>query len=242
MNITSQTTVNGKPVQVIKQTTRVELKTPGRGVLNIVTDDTPAPGQPVTRIMQLDDNDARTIFTGYIETVTQAQKNAWSIVVRELAAVLARRITISVRHCKASNILAAIADQTGLQFVLPKSDWTEKDLARFQHIGTGYSALDKLLTAFNVKKGIWHQQTDGRIYVGEYEHSLVNKTIKLAPEHISEVSSTSGEIPAIPRLRPGVKIDINGQIKYITAIDIDTDTMRLTWQASITDKRLQATT
>ena len=51
MNITTLTTVNGKEVQVEKQTTRLELFTPGRGVLNIVSEEIPTPGQPVMRIM-----------------------------------------------------------------------------------------------------------------------------------------------------------------------------------------------
>lgn len=241
MNITTLTTVNGKEVQVEKQTTRLELFTPGRGVLNIVSEETPTPGQPVMRIMQLEDNAPRIVFTGYIDAVTQVQKNAWSVTVRELSAALARRINISTRHAKAAHVLQAITEQTGLQFLLPESEWTQKDLPRFQHIGTGYSALDKLLTAFNVQKGIWHQQTDGRVYVGEYEKSAVNKAIQLQPEQISKVSSTAGEIPALPRLRPGHRINVNGSEKYITAIDTSADTMRLTWSTSITDNRFKAT-
>lgn len=241
MNISSTTIVNGKSVQVVKQATRLELRTPGRGVLTIIADEVPTPGNHVERVMQIDDNEPRSTFQGYIETATQVQASAWSIIVREFSAVLARRINISLRHCKASQILKALAEQTGVQFVLPESEWTEKDLPRFQHIGTGYSAIDKVLTAFSIQKGMWHQQTDGRIYVGEYEKSLVNKEIQLQPEQIDNINATGGEIPAIPRLRPGVRININGQIKYISSIDTAADTMRITWQTSITDKRLKAT-
>lgn len=241
MNITTLTTVNGHEVQVQKQTTRLELFTPGRGVLNIVSEEAPEPGQPVLRVMKLDDNQPRIVFTGYIDAVTQVQKKSWSITVREISATLARRVVVSVRHATAENILQSLTEQTGLQFLLPESDWTEKDLPRFQHIGTGYSALDKLLTAFSVKKGIWHQQTDGRVYVGEYENSSVNKVITLQPSDISNVSSTAGEISAIPQLRPGHRISVSGTEKYITAIDTSADTMRLTWATTITDNRFKAT-
>lgn len=240
MKINTLIEVAGAPVQEIKKALRLEHKTPGRGIITIKTDTAPAEGGPVQVTMQLGDNQPRIVMLAFIESATPGQGGQWQIMVRELAGLLNRRISINLRSCTAQQILAAISEKTGAHFVLPDSEWTKQDLPRFQHIGGGYGALDNLLRAFRVDGGTWQQQPDGRIYVGELEKSLVGgKAIEIEAGIFDDLSISSGTLPAIPRLRPGTKISVGGKVRQIAAIDITDNTMRLHWVKSLHEEKLR---
>lgn len=240
MNITSLLKINSSPVLEIKKTIRLELKTPGRGIFTVKQDEAPKAGQLIESAMQLGETPARTVFIGFIETVTPIQRGVFQVLAREPAAALNRPLPLSLRHCTPQQILTAISEITGLQFVLPKSDWVKEDVPRFQHTGGGYGALDNLLRVFSVPRGIWQQQTDGRIYVGELDKSPSGgKAIEIQAEFLNNMSSTGGDIPAIPRLRPGVEIKINSETFFITSIDVAENTMRLQWDKNPFDKKLR---
>ncbi len=240
MKIKTLIEVAESPAHEIKKALRLEHKTPGRGIITIKTDTTPAEGDPVKVTMQLGDNEARVVMLAFVEAVTPGQVGEWRLLVRELAALLNRRISISLRSCTPQQVLAAISEKTGAHFVLPDSEWTKQDLPRFQHIGGGYGALDNLLRAFGVQNGTWQQQPDGRIYVGELEKSLVGgKVVEIEAAVFDDISTTSGTLPAIPRLRPGTKISIGGKVRHITAIDITDNTMRLHWVKNLQDEKLR---
>lgn len=241
MKITTWVTINQKPVGELSKSIRLDLTTPGRGIISVTSDQPVIPGQYIQISMQLGDNPAQVVFQGVVHNVTPMQKGAYKVVIREFSALLNQRISINLRHCTAENILSYISEKTGLVFVLPDSEWTKQDIARFQHVGGGYGALDNLLRVFQVKQGIWQQQPDGRIYVGELDKSIMQgKAVSLRPEIITNLSNTGGNIPAIPRLRPGARIRLNDHRKIITDVEINDNMMRLTWADNISNKHMQA--
>lgn len=240
MKITSVLNINNTAVHEIKKLIRLELKTPGRAIFHLKTNTAPLAGQLIESAMQLGDNEARTVFLGFVETVTPLQDGVFTIVAREAAAALNRPMAISLRHCTVQQVLEFISEKTGLDFVVPDSEWQKNDLPRFQHTGGGYGALDNLLRVFEVPNGIWQQQPDGRIYVGELEKSITGgKAIAVQSELISNMSNNGGDLPAMPRLRPGVKIQISGQDFYITGMDITDNTMRLQWDKNPFSEKLR---
>ena len=240
MKITTLVNISEKPVTLISQSIRLEIDTPARGILNIKTDEQIERGQLVEVAMQLGNEQAHYVFVGFIESITPSHTNGYQILVRELAALLNRRVAISLQHCTAKDIVSEISAQTGAHFVLPDSAWTKKDLPRYQHIGGGYSALDYLLRAFDVQSPIWQQQPNGTIYVGELEKSLMgSKAINIESEVFSNIGIAGGELPTMPRLRPGIKIKINGHEKQIASIDINNEIMRLGWVENLHDEKLR---
>lgn len=241
MKITTWVNINNTAVSDQAKSLRLDLVSPGRGLITVLADEPPEKGQYTKVAMQLGDNQVQIVFQGFIDQVTHIQTRQYRVLVREFSALLNQRIAINIQHATPADILAEISEQTGLVFVLPDSEWTKNDVARFQHIGGGYGALDYLLRTFNVKSPVWHQQPDGRIYVGELKKSLMaGKELTIKPELFSSISATAGTLPAIPRLRPGAKINHGTGTKYITAVEINDNLMRLTWADKISNKHLQA--
>lgn len=231
MKINKHTEINGEKVAATSSHIRLERNTPGRAIFTITKPENPPEiGQTINQSAQADGGPWRTLFAGYIERLVPTGTNVWQILARENAAALNQRLNINARHCQPADLLKTISEQTGVVFVMPESDWTKKTAARFQHIGTGYDALDQLIKIWEIPGGIWHQQPDGRVYVGEYNRSVINKTIELPADIFAAKAVTGGTMLLIPRLRPGVKIVTGDITQTITAIEITGDTMRLEWQ------------
>lgn len=240
MKINKHTEINGQKVSAPSSQIRLEIHTPGRAIFTISKpDQTPQPGQAITHSTQTGNSDWCTLFAGYIERVAITGPDTWQIIARENAAALNQRLNINARHCQPADLLNIISEQTGVAFVLPESDWTKKTAARFQHIGTGYGALDQLIKIWEIPAGIWHQQPDGRVYIGEKQHSITNKTIALPPDVFSQKTVTGATLILVPRLRPGTKIKTGDITQTVTAIDITGDTMRIEWQRP--PKKIRAT-
>jgi len=231
VKINKKTQIAGENVAAASSQIRLERNTPGRAIFTISQPEhAPQPGQTISHSASTASGEWRTLFAGYIERVVPTGHNVFQILARENAAVLNQRLNINARHCLPADLLKTISAQTGVVFVMPESDWTKKTAARFQHIGTGYDALDQLIKIWEIPGGIWHQQPDGRVYVGEYTSSVINKTIEIPAEKFAAKAVTGGTLLLIPRLRPGVKIKFGDNVQTITAIEITGDTMRLEWQ------------
>lgn len=241
MKISKQLKINSLDVKLISNHVRLEMQTPGRCVLTIATDKQPKRAQLIELNGQINTGDLRRIFYGYIDSITPQQNNVYKIVGREFSALLNQRIDLNLRHVTPAQVLQAIVLKTNLQFILPKSDWTKKSIARFQHIGGGYMALDSILRLWSVKRGFWHQQTDGQIYVGESEKSVPGqKKINIPASIFSLTSVNGGTLPLLPRLRPGVQIELAEQVLYINSVEIEGDNMRLNWLHDPWEKHLKA--
>ncbi len=114
-------------------------------------------------------------------------------------------------------------------------------MARFQHIGGGYVALDSILILWGVEKGIWHQQADGQVFVGESLKSVPGqKRMVLESARFESVSGVGGTLPLVPRLRPGVQIVIAGENLFINSVEIIGEKMRLNWLVNPWEKHLRA--
>ena len=229
MQIHKQLLMNGETAKLVTDQIRLELNTPGRALLT-VTDTTPERGQLVELNAQLDSQALRRVFYGYVEAVTEIKTGVYQVLARELTAALNRRIPLNLRHCLPGDVLTAISDLTGLTFVLPDQPWTQQTIARFQPIGGGYMALDSLLTLWQVSQGIWHQQPDGRVYVGEWAYSVPGqRSITLPANLFQDNSQIGGTLPLVPRLRPGVVIQQLAVPWLITRVEITGTWMRLNW-------------
>ena len=234
--------INGAPVECRKPVVRLDIQTPGRAIMTVLSDTAPERGNIIELIGKNSATDWVPQFLGYIETVQKNNTRAWQITAREITATLNRRLVINQRHCLPRDVLASISEQTGLTFVLPNNDWTQQQLPRFQHIGGGYGALDNILRVWGVNAGIWQLQTDGRVYIGELSSSVYKGAALSLPASIfKSLTALGGTIPLQPRIRPGIAIQIDGGDRQIIhQIDIDGDFQRLQWRPTINAKALRA--
>lgn len=243
MNIDHSLTINATAADLTANAVRLDIRTPGRAIITTRTDTTPARGHSLMLNSRLNGGDWRPVIWGFIETVQQLNTGHWQLVAREAAAALNRPLPLNLRHCQPADVLAAISDHTGLVFVLPASDWTKTQIGRFQHTGGGYGALDAILRIWNVTGGIWQQQPDGRVFIGERTASATGgKTISLPATAFSDLTAYGGTLPLLPRLRPGTGVQIDdGTPQIVHTIDINGDTMRLQWRPTLNSNNLRAT-
>ena len=241
MKITKQLKLAGVEAKLKSDSIFLEMQTPGRCIITVATTTTPMHGELIEINGQMAGHDLRRLFLGFVDTVTKLQDGIFKIVGRELAAFLNKRIALNLRHVTPSQVLEEISNQTGLKFILPDSEWTKKPVARFQHIGGGYMAMDSILNVWQVTNGIWQQQADGQIFIGESEKSVPGaKRIKLDAARFKSMSVKGGTLPLAPRLRPGVQIEIADQFLYVNSIEIHREEMRLNWLQNPWEATLRA--
>jgi len=240
MKIPKQLHINGETCELINDQIRLDLFAPGRALITF-SGDLPQPGALVEINAGTDDGPMCRLFYGYAEAVTEIRAGVYQVLARELAATMNRRLALNVRHCTPAQVLSAISLETGLQFVLPNRPWVNDISPRFQHIGGGYMALDRLLQVWKVQRGVWLQQSDGQVFVGELEQSLPgSRSLSLPANLFKSNTVTGGTLPLIPRLRPGVHIEHGGQRWVITQVEISGIEMRLQWTNDTWVDRLKA--
>ena len=167
-------------------------------------------------------------FTGFVENSMAIDGQQQKLFCRELTAGLNKRIPLSLRNVTLTQVLDAIAQQTGLVFVVPDQDYATTAVAAFYSVAGGYHCLDSLAKVFNIPQLIWQQQGDGKIFVGSWAHSFwVDKKIPL-PTHwqTKHGVANSATLPALPKLRPGVMINEN---YYVTDVALDGVNSVISW-------------
>lgn len=241
MKITKRLKINGKDAELDDQLSIMDFMTPGRAILKFRSDNSVSEKGIVELIGQLSDNPASMMVLGYIERVIESKNNYYQVLVRELSSLLNRRLSLNLRHCTAKDVLEKISDLVGAEFVIPDSDWVNEIIPRFQHIGGGYMALDSILKSWHVKHGVWHQQENGKIYIGEYEKSVLGeKIIELPADLIDKLTVTGGTFPLMPRIKPGMQVIIDKRINYISTVEVQQNTMRLKWVTNLWENKLRA--
>ena len=86
--------------------------------------------------------------------------------------------------------------------------------------------MDNLGLLFNIKKYVWQQQGNGKIFVGSWNDSIwANTNIPVPSDMIENAAIDSATIPLMPALRPGVII--NGQ--RVRNIQQQQSKMTITW-------------
>lgn len=231
MKLLKKLQVNGADISLVTDDVRLELHSPGRASLRVVS------SVALSGIVTLDlgyshQSQLHRWFTGFIEKSVTVSNNEQQLFCRELSAILNRRLPISLRHATLRTVLADISRQSGLRFNVPKAAYSDTRTPYFFSMGGGYHCMDAIGQVFNISDYIWQQQGNGEIYVGSWADSFwANKPLEL-PEKLltGHLPDDGADIPAVPALRPGIQF--NAQF-YITSITLNESKMRLTWSKQL---------
>ncbi|GAB6177973.1 hypothetical protein JCM16814_28640 [Desulfobaculum senezii] len=207
MKLAKSLAVGGKVVPLVSEDIRLQLHQPGRAVFQVQA---AAPLSGLVRFeMGYTSDEAVAFFMGVVEASHTVDDTQQRIMCRELAAVLAAPLPVSLRHPDLHDVLAAYTGLTGLEFVLPDAPYTRRRVPYFQTLGRGYHGMDQIGAVFGIKDAMWQQQGDGAVYVGAWQDSRwASRPVELAEKWFSRVSADGGKkLPAIPHLRPGVQLN-----------------------------------
>lgn len=244
MQLIKRVVINGNDVKLVNDNLVRELQTPGVAVLVVESDKPLAGGNLVQYSLGWRRDSVRIWFLGYIEQVIPMDNRQRRLLVRELPATLNRRLPLALRHCSVSEVLAAIAADTGLQFTLGKGEWRDRRAPFFFHTGGGYLAMDSIGAAFRIPNYVWQLQSDGRVYVGSW--SGLPDTGAVVPVPVRNLTAytagNSASVPTLPRFHPGIRIQIgDNDPVIITRVEQQGAGMRLAWCANPWDQRVKRT-
>lgn len=170
------------------------------------------------------------IFTGYVETCRKVDGQQHRITFREAGGVLTSRWAMSERNTDAQRILKKLSGESGAGFaIIAGNDWEKEPITHFVNPGTGIDVLDSLGAICKVANWHWQSRPDGVIALGP---RIDRDVIKLREDFFKELSSTSGTIPFLPKLRPGYRIQIGAgeNVNLISSITISGAFMRLEFE------------
>ncbi|MDK2595197.1 hypothetical protein [Pseudoalteromonas obscura] len=207
---------------VIKKQVQLDINSAGRASFEVVTNSEP------TGIVELHLGykltDMKPYFLGVIESKHFAN-GRWYLTCRELLGALAYQKSFSLRHPTISQVLDVLDEH--IEFVTPSADYMQIKVPMFCHAGTGIEALRQIGRVWQIPQYIFQQRPDGKVYVGSWHDSRwAQSTINDFPEHsLKTTSSTTGEVIAIPKLRPGLKL--NG--RHIQEVTLQNDRMQIRW-------------
>ncbi|GAA79223.1 hypothetical protein [Pseudoalteromonas sp. BSi20495] len=218
-------TIGGKPVtSIVTKSVQLDIASTGRAKFEIVTEEVPS-GLVELHLGYTLDNMV-PYFLGVIESKHQAN-GRWYLTCRELLGALSFTAPLAVRHATIKAVLDELA-KLGVEFVTPENaGYLNKTIPAFYHSGIGIEALKQIGKAWGISDFIFQQRPDGKIFVGSWHDSRWPlAAINDFPEHtITAKSSTTGELIAIPKLRPGIQI--NG--RNITETTLINDRMHIRW-------------
>jgi hypothetical protein len=171
-------------------------------------------------------------FTGYIESCQQIDGKQQRLIVREPAAVLAKRWPLSLRNTTALEVLNTLNAATGCAFKVGAGAWTLQPIPHFINIGSGFEALKLLGRELGVEDFTWLSQADGTIYVGALADAEINrKTVAVCADFFTNVSASGADCPVVPGFRPGKRVRLgNGEALTIDSITVSGEKMRINWQ------------
>lgn len=231
MKINKYAIINNERIQIIDCNIVLELSACGRGFITIPEKDKTSLKNKVIKINLGYGNDLQRFFTGFVESEQTAAHNAKKLFIRELIGCYQQTIDCSFQHPTLKVVTEYLTSKNCLQFNLPVADYVNTKIPHFKHSGTGYHLLQEIGRAFNIPEYTFFQTPTGKIYCGSYNDSYFNdKDIKLGDNLNKIASSTAGsnivEIPLVPKLRPGVKI--NG--KKVSIVNLINDNMTVTFE------------
>lgn len=225
MNLNKVLLVSGNQIPLINEDVRLNLFSPGRAAFTVMSD-TPLSGI-VSLSIGYQAKALSSIFTGYIESSNAIDDQQQRLFCRELTATLNRPLFLSLRHPTMQDTLREIAADTGLVFVTPEQPYARSMVPRFDSAGNGYHAMISVADVYKVPQYIWQQQGDSNVYVGSWADSAwPSKEIDIPSRWFSSHGlSGRAKIPAIPRLRPGIKINNN----FLIELTFIGNSMNLVW-------------
>jgi len=229
MKLTKLLTNNNSPLQLNSDDIHLSLTNPGTATFTVVST-SPVKGIVIFSVGYHPEN-MQIFFTGIITNCFQVTKNQYTLFCRELTYVLQQMLPLSLRNVTLNDTLAAISQQTGLSFVTPDRHYTKSPAAAFYSVGIGYHCMDALARVYRIPRAVWQQQGDGKVFVGSWDHSYwADREIDLPMEfQASSGISNSADIPAIPPLRPGVKLNTQA---IVTSVRLSGTNMHITWDSN----------
>jgi len=228
-------TVAGREYPLISEDVRLNLMTPGRAVFTVEA------GESLSGIvvfsLGFDPNDLNQFFLGYVESSTALDGKQQRLFCRELTATLNRPLPLSLRNVTLNGTLEKIAEDTGLEFVTPREQYSQAPAPAFYSMGGGYHCMDSLAQVFDIPQMIWQQQGNGQVYVGSWQHSYwANRPVEIETKWLTGFGNVNrARVPALPKLRPGVFFN---EGNYITQVQLDGSHMLLTWNQNPWSVRL----
>ncbi|ABZ75908.1 conserved hypothetical protein [Shewanella halifaxensis HAW-EB4] len=209
----ARATVNAKPVELKNHWLVLKSDSPGTCQITVNT--------KVNRLdkvaLDLGWGDmVDRVFIGYVERVMPAVNGWYTLFCRELAASLAFNLSVMLRHPTMRQVLDEVTKQTGLDFVVPDKAYSETAIPCFYCDGSGYEILDNIGRAYQIPDFIWHQQGNGKIYIGSYQDSFWHDKPVVIPTSMMtnhQVGRTA-TMPATPMVRPHVTAN-NERIKSV---------------------------
>ena len=177
-------------------------------------------------------------FEGYIDKIQPAENGHYKITVKENAGILSNRCPLSIEHPTMRDVLTALSQKTGLEFVVPeKVDYTDMVIPNFVCQGTGYQCLQQIGRAFNIPDLVWFQHTDQTIHISAYQDCrFYGKPITIPLALSSRRNGDNITFAPFPILRPGAIItDTNLSEKRITRLDLIESEMTAYWESAVND-------
>jgi len=228
--LTKILTIGGIQVtNLVSDNVQLDLFSPGRAILKVVCESDPSGMVELHLGYQVDN--MQPYFLGVIESKHKSNGH-WFLTCRELLGALSFPKPMAIRHATIPNVLNELSN-LGLGFICPEADYCEQAIPAFYHNGDGISALRQIGKVWGIADFIFQQRPDGKIYVGSWHDSRWPQAqISNFEEHpIKVLSTNTGEIIAVPKLRPGIKL--NG--RYITEVTLTGNKQVLRWSKTLLD-------
>lgn len=212
---------------LVSDNTQLDLHSTGRASFVVVTEQEPQ-GLVELHIGYAIDT-MQPYFLGVIEAKHQSN-GRWFLTCRELIGALSFAHNFAIRHATFANVCDQLSSM-GIEFIYPDSDYTKTPMPAFYHQGTGIEALRQCAQVFSIPNFIFQQRPDGKVYAGSWHDSRWPQTeITDFEEHpIKATNANTGSIIAIPKLRPGIKL--NG--RYITEVTLSSDRQVIRWSKTL---------
>ena len=214
-------------ITLVNDIVQLDLFSAGRASFVVVTENEP------TGLVELqigyNINNVTPYFLGVIES-KYFHNGKWYLTCRELLGAMSFNAPMAIRFATAEQVLNELS-KLGLEFITPQQQYITTPVACFYHKGDGIAALRQLGEAFNITNYIFQQRPDGKIYVGSWNDSgWATSTVDGFQEHVITPKTTNtGELVAIPKLRPGLKL--NG--RYITEVTLMGNKQVIQWQTKL---------
>ena len=187
----------------------LELNASGRAL--ITCGGRARPRGALTLSLSLAEKPLEAWFRGFVTEATLEAAGKWRVQALEASAALRSRLPITLRHPSARELLAKVSETTGLAFKISISgnaSWLEKRLPRYHSMGTAEDVLSELARALPILDSVWFQQRDGLIFFGEWEgYPPAANNVSLPDSLILARQSGELEIPIVPSLRPGARVN-----------------------------------
>ncbi|PCH95330.1 MAG: hypothetical protein COB83_08800 [Gammaproteobacteria bacterium] len=218
---------NNQVTNIVNDNVKLGLFSTGRAMFTVVTDSEPKGLVELHIGYNIDQ--LTPYFLGVIESKHYSD-GRWFITCRELLGALSFPTSIAIRFTTAKMVLDKLSE-LGISFVTPSAEYINKKVPCFYHNGTGLSVLQQIGKVFNIESYIFQQRPDGQVYVGSWHDSGWAKSeINDFAEHPIKVKNAiAGELIAIPKLRPGLKL--NG--RYIIDVVLSGNKQSIKWSKSL---------